>query len=95
MFFSKPRPAVHLEFDEGKPQTGLSVVYDEAPDESSHLAIVGGSRALEISFLPDRIDEAHILYMEATEILYSRAKAGENGVRIEDILRKLFAKYQH
>lgn len=94
MFFSKPRQAIHLEFDNAKVHTGLSVVYDEAPDESTHLSVEGASQPLAISLPPLRIDEAHILYMEVTEILYSRAKMGENAAAIEAVLRQLIAKYQ-
>lgn len=93
LFGNKSRRAVHLEFDKGKEQSGLSVIYDEALDESARLRIRGAARSLEISFPPERIDEAHILYMEATEILHARAKAGESGAQIEVALRQLIEKY--
>jgi hypothetical protein len=94
MFFSKPRQAIHLEFDKSKDQTGLTVLYDEFADESASLTVYGTALPLSISFDPSRIDEAHILYMEVTEILYSRANAGESAAAIEAVLRQLITKYQ-
>jgi len=94
MFGTTTQDPIHLAFDKAKAQTGLCVIYDQAPDESTHLVIVGASQPLEISFDPNRVDEAHILYMEATEILHSRAKVGESAAAIEAVLRQLISQYE-
>ena len=86
------QPDIHLEFADAKAQSGLSVAYDEH-EGSATVAVVGASRELEAAFTPLRIDEAHILYMEATEILFSRAKKGEPAEQIRAVLQQLFALY--
>lgn len=84
---------LHLEYDTVKEKSGMSVIYDEKLNGESSVSIQGGPGAIAASFSPERIDEAHILYMEASEILKGRTAAGESVENICAVLERLFALY--
>jgi len=95
-------------YDEMKERTGLSIMYMPHADGSVIVQAAGavgdaggagGSVAasasvIEAEFLASMIDEAHILYMEATELLRSRAKLGEPPIAIRATVEKLFAMFR-
>ncbi len=84
-----------LTFDEKKFQTGLTVVYAPQPDGGACLSVESENAApIKILFCKKRIDEAHILYLETTELLASRAKLGEDPASIRDTVDKLFALFR-
>jgi hypothetical protein len=84
-----------LTYDEMKEQTGLSILYMPLSDGSVILQAVGNdASAIEAKFTPGRIDEAHILYMEATELLRSRAGMNEDKALIRNTVEKLFALFR-
>jgi hypothetical protein len=85
-----------LEYGEVKDVAGLSILYDPSDDGSVTVRAVGdeeGSVA-EVSFTPDRLDEAHILWMESTELLRTRAKIGQDPAVIKAAVKKLFALFR-
>jgi hypothetical protein len=78
-----------------KDQTGLAIVYLPQEDGSVAVrAVADGAPVIEAVFAKDRIDEAHILYMEATELLRSRAAAHEVPAAIRAVVEKLFALFR-
>jgi hypothetical protein len=84
-----------LTYDEMKEQTGLTILYVPAVDGSVALqAVADSAPVIEAKFVPERIDEAHILYMEATELLRSRAGMKEDKASIRDTVEKLFALFR-
>jgi hypothetical protein len=93
MFFSKPKTPTHLEYDKAKEAVGMSVVYHEEGNGHAVVSVIGGQTPLVAAFDPTRIDEAHILYMQSSEILKNRADAGESAEQILGILKQLFDKY--
>lgn len=92
MFFSKPKTPTRLEYDKARETTGLTVVYNEEGNGSSIVSVIG-TTPLVATFVPERIDEAHILYMQSSEILKGRADAGESAEQIQSVLKQLFNKY--
>jgi hypothetical protein len=84
-----------LAYDEMKEKKGLSILYVPSTDGSVTLqAVADTAAAIEAKFSPERIDEAHILYMEATELLRSRAGMNEDRAAIRDTVEKLFALFR-
>ncbi len=84
-----------LTYAEMKGKTGLSILYIPAPDRSVALqAVADNAPVIEAKFPQSRIDEAHILYMEATELLRSRAGMNEDKASIRDTVEKLFALFR-
>jgi hypothetical protein len=84
-------------YDDTKDQTGLSIVYAPREDGSTTVEMVSGESApviAQAAFTSDRIDEAHILYMEATELLRSRAAVREAPASIRATTEKLFALFR-
>ena len=84
-------------YDETKDQTGLSIVYSPHGDGSTTVEMVSGESApviAQAAFVSERIDEAHILYMEATELLRSRAAVHEAPASIRITTEKLFALFR-
>jgi hypothetical protein len=76
-------------------QTGFSIVYDPQPDGGVVMRAAAVSEpSLEVVFKPTSVDEAHILYMEATELLRSRAKIGQDSATIRAAVEKLFALFR-
>ena len=81
------------EFSGAREKTGLSVLYREHGDGNITVALVGEVPLLESLFTSLHQDEARILFMQASEILESRAHKGESAAAIEALLRRLFALY--
>ena len=86
-----------------KSSTGLTITYSPREDGGTILRAVGDEEsknsgasvsAIEAPFDLSRIDEAHILYMEATELLRSRTKLKENAAGIRRAVAKLFAAFR-
>lgn len=85
----------HLEYAEMREKTGLTAVY--APQAKGGViiyAVAQDGSALKVSLPGERIDEAHILWMEVTELLCSRAKIGQNHATIRAAVEKLFALFR-
>jgi hypothetical protein len=90
-FIEKP-----LTYDETKGQTGLVIRYLPSSDGSVTIKAVKddvGSLA-EIIFTKARIDEAHILYIEVTELLHSRVALNQDRSIIQKAVQKLFALFR-
>jgi len=84
-----------ITYAEMKDKTGLTVLYVPQQDGGATLQAVGDSAApIEATFSKSRIDEAHILYMEVTELLRSRAKMGEDPASIRETVEKLSALFR-
>ena len=84
-------------YDDAKDQTGLSIVYSPHEDGSTTVELLSGENApiiARVAFTKERIDEAHILYMEATELIHSRAAIHEAPTSIRATTGKLFALFR-
>lgn len=82
-------------YDEMKAQTGLTVAYAPREDGTVVVKAVSDSGELvEAEFSEAAIDEAHILYMEATELLDSRAKIHQDRAIIRKAAEGLFAAFR-
>lgn len=79
-----------------KEATGLTIAYVPSSDGSVAVRALGAdsSKVAEAVFSPAAIDEAHILYMEATELLRSRAKLKEDPGAIRSVVEKLFGAFR-
>ncbi len=76
-------------------ETGFSIAYDPRPDGRVAVrALAENETPITAEFSPARVDEAHILYMESTELLRSRAKLRENHAQIRGLEEKLFALFR-
>jgi hypothetical protein len=78
-----------------KDQTGLTIAY--VPGENGMVAVeaqADDAPVIRTTFTEAGIDEAHILYMEATELLRSRAKLNEKPAAIRTLVEKLFAAFR-
>jgi hypothetical protein len=74
---------------------GITVAYEPQQDGSLVVrATSANAPVAEASFAADRADEGKILYMEATELVATRAQAGEPAEQIRPILEKLFAVFR-
>ncbi|HWP61157.1 MAG TPA: hypothetical protein VN495_00970 [Candidatus Paceibacterota bacterium] len=83
-----------LLFSDTKEKTGFVIGYTPQPDGSVLLEARETDTAISARFSPDKIDEAHILYMEATELLSSRAKINQAPAEIRKSAEKLFAAFR-
>ncbi len=84
-----------LTYSDMKEATGLTILYTPRADGSvALLAESDTASTLEVVFPYARVDEAHILYMEATELLRSRAGMKEDPASIRETLEKLFALFR-
>ncbi len=84
-----------LTYSEMKDKTGLTILYSPRADASvAVIAESDNAAPLEVVFSNMQIDEAHILYMEATELLHSRAGMNEDPASIRDAVAKLFALFR-
>jgi len=79
-----------------KDQTGLVVVYLPHDDGSVAVRVVSENNDLvtEAKFSAAAIDEAHILYMEATELLDSRAEIHQDRAMIRKAAEGLLAAFR-
>lgn len=84
-----------LLYDEMQADTGITILYAPQPDGGATLeAARENAKHDTASFKADRLDEAHILYVEATELLRSRAAIGEREEEISPALATLFALFR-
>jgi hypothetical protein len=85
-----------LTYADMKDATGMTVFYspDNAGGATIKVTAKDGSTVTEIVLGKDRIDEAHILYMEVTELLRSRIKLHDEPARIRRAAEKLFASFR-
>ncbi len=83
-------------YDEMKDKTGFVIRYVPHEDGSAAVQVVtsDGAPVTEALFKKDRIDEAHILYMEVTELLRSRAALHESSAAIGERAAKLLALFR-
>ncbi|MHB1769756.1 MAG: coenzyme F420-0:L-glutamate ligase [Minisyncoccota bacterium] len=78
-----------------KEQTGLVISYVPREDGSVAVeAVSDNAPPIEAVFAETSIDEARILYMEATELLLSRAKLKETQAAIRGTVDRLFAAFR-
>ncbi len=91
--FSMEKPQ---KFSETLDETGLAITYAPREDGSVLIEILdaGDKNIASANFDALRLDEAHILYMEATELLASRAKIHEDPQNIRAAAEKLFALFR-
>ncbi len=83
-------------YEDMQAQTGLAIAYVPREDGSIAVQAVSakGDPTIEATFSLVRADEGRILYMEATELLSSRAKIGESPETIRTVTEKLFALFR-
>jgi len=82
-----------LVYEDMQAATGLTITYTPRGDGSVLLEAVGGLKT-QAAFGKSRLDEAHILYMEATELLRSRAKIHQTHEQIWEAVATLFAMFR-
>ncbi len=88
----KERP---LTYADQRDATGIEIRYIPYADGAVTLqAIIKDAPDADVRFDALRIDEAHILYTEVTELLSSRAKLGEDQATVRDAVEKLFALFR-
>jgi len=92
--FGKEAPEQSFEYGEMREQTGFTIAYTPREDDTITIAAVGKGEPLEISFPRAGRDEAHILYMEVTELLRSRAKLGQDAPAIRRAVEALFGVFR-
>jgi hypothetical protein len=84
-----------LTYADMKGPTGLTILYLPREDGGTVLkAVADGVPDIEATFDKKRIDEAHILYMEATELLRSRTQLKQDAAGIRRAVEKLFAAFR-
>ena len=86
---------VRQEYAEMKERSGFSIVYTPRPDGTIAVeAASDGAPGIEATFPKTAMDEAHILYMEATELLRSRVSLGQDRTAIRTSVERLFAAFR-
>jgi hypothetical protein len=84
-----------LTYEQMKKETALTILYLPLLDGGvSVQAVADSAPTIEAKFGQNSIDEAHILYMEATELLRSRAKIHQNPAEIRRAVETLFAMFR-
>jgi hypothetical protein len=82
-------------YDDMKGSTNLSIRYTPRQDGMFELKAVQPDQPdISAVFSPKRIDEAHILYMESTELLRSRAKINQTPADIRRAVETLFSMFR-
>jgi hypothetical protein len=78
-----------------KKKTGIVVLYTPRDDGTVTVqALADNEPTIEVVFTKAEVDEAHILYNQATELLDARTKLGEHVVVIRKALEHLFAVFR-
>jgi len=93
-FFKPETPEQPLEYADMRGQTGFIIAYTPREDGTITIAAVSKDAPLEISFSATGRDEAHILYMEVTELLRSRAKLEQDRAAVRKALETLFGIFR-
>ena len=83
-----------ITYDEMKGKTGFSIEYIPNPTGVAIHAKSDGQPDISVQLSNERIDEAHILYMEVTELLRSRSKIGQSQAEIRAAIEVLFAMFR-
>lgn len=84
-----------LAYGDMKRETDLTILYSPHEDGSVDLqAVAEGASPITATFSRKKVDEAHILYMEATELLRSRAKIAQDPAAIRKAVEALFAAFR-
>ncbi|HEV3245457.1 MAG TPA: hypothetical protein VG102_03790 [Candidatus Paceibacterota bacterium] len=84
-----------LVYDEMKEKTGIVINYTPRADGAVELkAASDHTPDISATFPVHRIDEAHILYMESTELLRSRAKLLQSPAEIRRAQETLFSMFR-
>ena len=84
---------INLEYADERGDTGFLVRYREDADGVT-VSLVANDGGADVSFTRGRTDEAHILYMEACELLRTRATAGESREAIHRAFDQLFVEFR-
>lgn len=93
--FGREAPEQSFEYTEMRGQTGFSIAYTPQEDDTIVIAAVSkGAPPIEITLPPTGRDEAHILYMEVTELLRSRAGLGQDTRAIRTAVEALFGVFR-
>lgn len=78
-----------------KKKTGITILYTPRDDGTLTVqAISDNEPTIEVAFSKAEVDEAHILYNEAVELLDSRTKTGDERAQIREALGSLFAVFR-
>lgn len=85
-----------LLYTEMKEATGLSVRYAPMSDGGATVTTISSDESFVdlATFEKERLDEAHILYLEAIEVVRSLAKRQKNPAEIQTALSKLLALFR-
>ena len=84
-----------IEYTDMEEKTGFSVVYNPQSGGGVVMSVVADDAPnIEVSFANTAVDEAHILWMEVTELLRSRAKINQAHDEIKAAVEKLFALFR-
>lgn len=83
------------EYAKMRESSGFSVIYTPSPDGTTIVeAVSDGAADIKAAFPATAVDEAHILYMEATELLRSRVSLGQDRAAIRKAVERLFALFR-
>lgn len=94
VFKTKRAGEKRIEYGDMKGQTGFTIVYEPQADGGVIMRAVAEEGTLLVSLTSDRLDEAHILYMEVTELLRSRAKINQDHAAIRAAVEQLFGLFR-
>jgi hypothetical protein len=83
-----------LTYDDMRENTGFTIRYEPREGGTILLRAESIGTPIEATLSQKRIDEAHILWMEATELLRSRNKLGQTNGQIRAALEVLFAMFR-
>jgi hypothetical protein len=83
-----------LTYADMKGATGFSITYTPHEDSIVLAAVGDGAPDITATFSVKRIDEAHILYMESTELLRSRARIHQSPSEVRRAVETLFSMFR-
>ena len=93
---SQAKGEQEIHYDDMKERSGMSIVYYPLHEDLVSVRAVAKNNdpVAQADFSKNKIDEAHILYMESTELLRSRVALHENFEHIKPLVQKLFAAFR-
>jgi len=83
-----------LTYADMREQTGFTITYTPQEDGGVVIAAKSADAPIEITFPKEGRDEAHILYMEVTELLRSRTELGQDTEAIRTAIKALFGVFR-
>ncbi len=83
-----------IAYDEREKETGFGIRYEPQPDGGVRIDAVAADETLSVPLPRERVDEAHILYAEVTELLDARAKAGQAHAEVRAAIEQLFGLFR-